>query len=363
MNGNRGQYSSSALYNLKKKRTAANPQGTGDETAPEPRRYRALSLILSVVLPALFLMALLIPDNMLRWFFLISAGLAILAMWALRAFVKSARGTLTVIYLALAVVVGLALFMNSQTPESRAAVSRASQGSLYGNQENGNGAVPVSTEPAETGETETETEEAPISAAQERLHAFMTAWGTGHIPEMLTYCLPSWVNQQTSPKTTLWQMLQNSHPESYQDEGIEGGEGDTSRTVTMRVRFSENNGANTLKRLQVLMIKVNGVWYVDPNTLGGVIIDEAAEAARANQPIISTTIAPTSTPSPNGGSGITVYYNADGGKYYHAVPNCAAVDERYWPLTDFSFDLINSQQYKALVRCPRCNPPERPSVQ
>ena len=44
------------------------------------------------------------------------------------------------------------------------------------------------------------------------------------------------------------------------------------------------------------------------------------------------------------------------------MPNCPAVDERYWPLSSFSFDLINSQEYKNLVRCPRCNPPERPAV-
>ena len=35
---------------------------------------------------------------------------------------------------------------------------------------------------------------------------------------------------------------------------------------------------------------------------------------------------------------------------------------RIGSLTSFSFDLINSQEYKNLVRCPECNPPERPAV-
>ena len=26
----------------------------------------------------------------------------------------------------------------------------------------------------------------------------------------------------------------------------------------------------------------------------------------------------------------TVYYNTDGGRYYHADPHCDAIDEQYW---------------------------------
>ena len=180
---------------------------------------------------------------------------------------------------------------------------------------------------------------------------------------MLTYCSPSWINQQASPEEKLWQMLQHSYPTEYTIERMEGSDGNTSRIVTMKVRFSEMSG-ETVKRLQVVMVKVNDVWYVDPNSLGGVVIDEAAEAAAAQnittRTDINTTKAPsTATPSP---SSITVYYNADGGKYYHATETCAAVAEQYWPLTAFSFDLINSAEYSRLVPCPRCNPPERSSA-
>lgn len=356
MNGNRGQYSSASLYNLKNKRSAIHPQGE-EAPKPEARRFRVLSIILSIVLPALFLLSLLIPNNTLRWAFLVAAGLSVLAMWVLKAFVRSARNTLTVIYLALAVVVGLALFMNSQTPEARnASLNRAAQGSLFSGEEDALAALLA----ASATETPAPQEDVNVvSPAQLRLEAFFEVWGKGDIPSMLEFCLPSWVGQQASPQTTLWQMLQNNRPESYMIESVEGSEGDTSRTVSVKANF----GNNVLKRLRVLLLKVNGVWYVDPNTLGGVLIDEAAEAARQNQPLLSTTIAPTATPSPESGSGITVYYNADGGKYYHAVQNCPKVREEYWgTLTAFSFDLINSQKYKELMRCPGCNPPERPKV-
>ena len=69
------------------------------------------------------------------------------------------------------------------------------------------------------------------------------------------------------------------------------------------------------------------------------------------------------SPAPQTGEGaVMLYYNAKGGKYYHAIPNCAAVDERYWPLDDFYWSDLNSQQFKNLVRCTKCNAPERPSV-
>ena len=200
-----------------------------------------------------------------------------------------------------------------------------------------------------------------VSAAQLQLTSFFTAWQAKNIPEMLKYCAPSWVNAQTSPEEKLYQMLYSAVPEAQPEiERIEGSDGNTSRIVTLKVWFSEYSG-RTYKRLQVVMVKVNDVWYVDPNSLGGVVIDEAAEAAAAQNRTsltnINYTLAPaTATPNP---SSITVYYNEQGGKYYHAAQTCAAVNEQYWPLTGFSFDLINSDMYKHLLPCTRCNPPAR----
>ena len=68
-------------------------------------------------------------------------------------------------------------------------------------------------------------------------------------------------------------------------------------------------------------------------------------------------------PVPTDGNAITyVYYNSLGGKYYHAVPNCRAINERYWPLSAVPLEKLNSEKYINLVRCPVCNPPERPGL-
>jgi len=364
MNSNRGQYNSAPLYNMKNRRRQQEEKPAGGQ-APKPagKRFKVLSVVLSAVLPALFLLSLLIPSNTLRWFFLGAAAVSILVMWALRAFVKSARNTLTVVYGALAVVIGLALFMNSQSPESRSvSAGRTAQNA---DQSAGMPAAGVNALLASAPTDEPEEEESPEankSAAQQQLEAFFEQWALFRVDEMVKYCQPAWVNSQTSPETTLYQMVQGSRPAQVIVEKVEGSDGDSTRTITVKALFTENSGNQVWKRMQVLMFRVNDVWYVGPQSLGGVVVDESEESGGPSATMPASTIAPTSTPSPNGGSGITVYYNQDGGKYYHAIPNCSWVDEKYWPLTGFSFDLINSQEFKALVRCPNCNPPERPAV-
>ena len=77
MNGNRGQYTSSPMYNMKKRRVQPQRppenqyQQPGAEAPREGKKYQGLSIVMSLVLPALFLISLFVPSNPLRWAFLI----------------------------------------------------------------------------------------------------------------------------------------------------------------------------------------------------------------------------------------------------------------------------------------------------
>ena len=133
MNGNRGQYTSAPLNNMKNRRPATSVAQVNANRPSAAPRFQWLAGIMAAVLPVLFLLALLIPNAILRWGFLIVTALSLLLMWALGAFVKNARGTLTVIYGALAVVIGLALFMDTQAPETRQSSKMADQGALFTN--------------------------------------------------------------------------------------------------------------------------------------------------------------------------------------------------------------------------------------
>ena len=359
MNSNRGQYNSAPLYNMKNRRHAqadrpAQP-GEGPQPAGKGKKYQVLSIVLSAVLPVLFLLCLLIPNLFLRLLFLGAVAVSLLLMWAAKAFVKSARSTLTVVYAALALVIVVALLVPGGDNVNGGARGGDTQVSAYGN-------FSVSSTPDPTQEpTDNPDSQVMMPAAQQQLEGFLAQWALLRVDEMIKYCQPAWVSTQSSPETTMYQRVKGSRPLSFVIESISGSDGDNTRTITIRVLFNENDNSQVWKRLQVLMYRVNDMWYVDPESLDGVVIHESEQQGPAAT-MPASTIAPTATPNPDGSSAITVYYNKEGGKYYHAMPNCPAVDERYWPLSSFSFDLINSQEYKNLVRCPRCNPPERPAV-
>ena len=352
------------MYNLKNRKPERKREpGLTEESAPETeKRHTLLSLLLSIGLPVLFLVCLMAPSPVLRGIFLGLTGVSVLAMWLLRAFVRSARNTLTVIYAALSVVIALALFINRQAPESRSASSAAlNQASLFSNPDAGsvNAFLNEMNTPSPEEETDTNT---VVPEAQARLGAFFQAWANNSTTEMKEYCLPSWVNEQQSAETVLFQMLRRSRPLNYTIEETSGGSGDNSQIITVKATF-DDNGETVVKRMRVIMKKINDVWYVDPNSLDGVKVDEAAEAAaQASYQMIASTIAPTAEPKKEGES-ITVYYNVHGGKYYHLSPTCPAVDSSYWPLTgEIPFELINSTEYSKLLPCAKCGAPARPAV-
>ena len=53
---------------------------------------------------------------------------------------------------------------------------------------------------------------------------------------------------------------------------------------------------------------------------------------------------------------VTLYYNPDGGKYYHSSPRCLSVKEKYWPLTAFPYGELDSEPYAKLTPCQACAP-------
>ena len=59
--------------------------------------------------------------------------------------------------------------------------------------------------------------------------------------------------------------------------------------------------------------------------------------------------------------GLTVFYNPDGGRFYHVDPECPSVDPYYLPLVPVHFDEIGSPACDHLQPCPLCGSPERPS--
>ena len=372
MSSNRGQYTSAPLHDMKNQRpvqhvgTPVRPSGMYAPAAPrKDRRCAPLSVLMSVGLPVLFLLALFIPSLPLRLVFLGLTLVSVALMWALRAFSPSARSTLSLVYAALIVVVALALLISFQTPGNRrASTVKADPQEVFSAEAAPNALSGlIQSMPTETPASEVQM----VSAAQQRLQEFLQCWAENKVPEMLALCTPSWVAQQQSPEGELWTLMLNRRPIQYQIESAPGSDLDSTRTITMKVTFAKEGSSETiLNRMQILMFRSNGQWYVDPQSLGGIAINEEAEQQKLalwqqQNSFIGSTIAPTATPAPEGSeAALRVYYNPDGGKYYHAKANCSAVRESEWPLTGIYYVELNTTRYKGLLRCPTCNPPERP---
>ena len=55
-----------------------------------------------------------------------------------------------------------------------------------------------------------------------------------------------------------------------------------------------------------------------------------------------------------------LYYNPDGGSYYHADQNCSIIDSKYLPLKgSFLYSQRDEEAYKKLNPCANCNAPKR----
>lgn len=57
-----------------------------------------------------------------------------------------------------------------------------------------------------------------------------------------------------------------------------------------------------------------------------------------------------------------LYYNPDGGKYYHSTPECSAVKKKFYPLTAFTYGELDTGIFAALEPCPSCTPLKRKGV-
>ncbi|NLI20728.1 MAG: L,D-transpeptidase [Clostridiales bacterium] len=57
-----------------------------------------------------------------------------------------------------------------------------------------------------------------------------------------------------------------------------------------------------------------------------------------------------------------LYYNPNGGKYYHSTPECSSVKKKYYPLTAFKYSELETGLYARLDPCPSCTPVKRKSV-
>ncbi len=190
-------------------------------------------------------------------------------------------------------------------------------------------------------------------AVLDRLVSFFQYWSANDLDGMLTLCTSDWLNSVENAKMSLFRILENRTPQDLTcDEGdVYGGTEDPVRRLEAVSRMDRHNGlAPVAYRFQVLMQKQeDGLWYVNPQSL------TASEIVTEELP------APGATDAPDAGETL-LYWNSNGGEYYHLDPDCKRVHPSFRPLQE-SFPLtdLDQEAYRDLKPCEVCGAPERES--
>ncbi|MBQ9196636.1 MAG: hypothetical protein IJ157_05265 [Clostridia bacterium] len=359
MSEGRGKYSSTPLNGLKRARDGGYrvpPERSG--RGRQRSAFVFLQVCMSALLPVLFVVALILRYTELHWCFLALSAVALLVMWGARAFVPQARTTMTLIYTALMMVsLGAALWF-THPMISRNGDAVQTQGNdysaIFGRDTT---AKDVQDFTVQQNLAPTVTPSPTVSAAsqaQRQLENFMNSWMSLDYNAMLSYCVPSWVNAQENPQNAIFKIRGTSIPVDYDIQGASGTEADDSRTLDMIALIDKGTGRDPQQyQYKVLMLRVNGVWYVDPASLSS-----ATEIKTEVTPTVQITLMPTYTVD----ASTRLYYNPDGGSYYHKNENCSKVALKYLPLKGtFLYSEITKPEYANLVPCDKCNPPNRPN--
>ena len=310
------------------------------------------------VLPILFILSMVFAWTAVKWVVLVGAVASIAAMWLRELVTPNARLVLSLLLASAAVVCLVsALATNAadnQNPAQPNQSGQMQQGSTSGNNLDVNLTATDTPNPAPT-PTATPVDDSEECYAQ--LHSFFTLWKNNAISQMVNLTAPSWRSSIKGGTDAVTQklfgeVLTNRTPVSWDFTAITGTSNDIARMVTVRAVINKNNTLGESVYLwKVRMVKEDGVWYVDPATLQSNEQESTATPtnALATQPVLNT-----SHPD------LLIYYNPEGGTYYHIDPNCESLNPKYRPLSGvIKWSQIEDAPYDKLEQCKRCGAPLR----
>lgn len=315
-----------------------------------------MKVVLFGVLPVVFLLAVLIPVQALCWVFIAAAAVAVAAMW-LREMVDERLRLVSSLVLGVLGIVALVVGINGKPAGNDNGAQNPSGGS--------NASMPVGTGNLAGGYDMGMTWEEPnaeatpdpyleMDAAEEKLQSFFHFWRCNNDENMLMLTAPSWQNSVSNPQQELFRLCANRTPQDdLQVISFSGSDKDTIRTAKIKISMDKNiNRGPQVYYFNIVMKKEDGVWYVDPQSLESNETETPTPAAAnptATQPTLYT-----GTPN------MVLYFNPEGGSYYHKDPYCSKVGSQYKPLRgQFYFSQINDAPYNELVPCGTCGAPRR----
>lgn len=196
------------------------------------------------------------------------------------------------------------------------------------------------------------------SEAEIALENFMEKWRKGIIADMVAHTPPSWREAQadSAQQQLFWKFAQKPLNDWRQMSAPSGTDSSTARTITVEADINYGGEMRTYQYDAIALFESEG-WYIDPDSLSsGVLV---LQSTPTPDPNMTPTPSPVPTPTPKPSAKTKLYYNKDGGKYYHAEAECSTVAKEYLPLASFTYGNINKSPYTRLVPCEKCNAPDR----
>lgn len=197
------------------------------------------------------------------------------------------------------------------------------------------------------------------SKAEEKLSEFMEKWRKGIIADMVGLTPKSWRDAQadSAQQTLFWKFAQRPLIDWRQMSAPSGTDASTARTITVEADVNYGGETRTYQYDAIVLFEDND-WFVDPNSLhSGILVEAATPTPDPNATPVPT---PEPTPTPTPGPKTKLYYNKDGGRKYHAEPECYTVSKEYLPLASFTYKQLKDNPYKKLEPCDKCSAPAKP---
>lgn len=196
------------------------------------------------------------------------------------------------------------------------------------------------------------------SDAEIALENFMEKWRKGIIADMVAHTPPSWREAQadSAQQQLFWKFAQKPLQDWRQMSAPTGTDDSTARTISVEADISYSGEVRTYAYDAIALCE-NGNWYIDPDSLSSGILQ--VPSTPTPDPNATPVPTPEPTPTPTPGPKTKLYYNKDGGKYYHADPECYSVAKEFLPLASFTYGNLNKSPYTKLQPCPKCGAPSR----
>lgn len=375
---------------------ASTPAGSSKalDQKPRPRRSKKewnqlMLMLFFVVLPVLGLLAIFLQP--IRWVFMAATAVCLALMWFIHAFLFPGRMILTAVY-GLMLIFTLVSALNTQSskrinqtssPFQQAVTTLApTQVPVYTQQnysstgympaENGFGNSDDVQGIGLSGGSEDQSgqdvnavdigvssyEPAAKSEAEIALEGFMEKWRKGIIADMVAHTPPTWRNAQadSAQQQLFWKFAQKPLLDWRQMSAPTGTDDSTARTISIEADVSYSGETRTYGYDAIALFE-DGHWYIDPDSLSSGILKTASPPTP--DPNATPVPTPEPTPTPTPGPKTKLYYNKNGGRFYHADPECYTVAKEFLPLASFTYGNLNKSPYTKLQPCTKCNAPSR----